>query len=333
MDSFDWNPAELLALSGGYWSTCALHAGVRLGLFPALAAQPRTVAELAEEKGIPQRGLVMLLDALTAMQLLEKSSERYLMTPSAARYLDPASPEYLGHIIAHHHHLMSGWTRLDEAVRSGGPIRERVSHDADEEQRENFLLGMFDLGMLLAPRVAAAIDLSGRQQLLDLGGGPGTYAIHFCWRNPQLRATIFDLPTTRPFAEKTLTRFDMSSRIDFVQGDFTVDPIPDGCDVAWLSHVLHAEGRGGCAALLRKTAAALEPGGLLLVQEFILRADRTGPLFPALFSLNMLLGTPEGQAYSEPELTELLSEAGFRQIERLPLELPNGVGILSAVKS
>jgi SAM-dependent methyltransferase len=328
MEKMDWNPAELLKLSGSYWNTCTLHAGVKLDLFTPLAARELNAAELATELDIPERGLQMLLDALSAMQLLLKEQGRYRATPFAGQFLSRSSPAYLGHIINHHHHLVESWSRLDEAVREGGPVRNRVSHQPTEQERESFLMGMFNLAMLNAPKVAVAVDLAGRRRLLDLGGGPGTYAIHLCQRNPGLEAVIFDLPTTRPFAEQTVDRFGLRERIRFVAGDFTADPLPGSFDVVWLSQVLHGEGPEGCASLLVKAAAALEPGGLLLVQEFILDADRAAPEFPALFSLNMLLGTADGQSYSEPEIGEMLQQAGLVDIERISMEAPNGVGIM-----
>ena len=332
MTAMNWTPAELLKLTGNYWDSCTLHAAVKLDLFTPLADRPLTATELAEQRGLSARGVAMLLDALTALQLTSKQKQQYQATPFAAEFLNKSAPGYLGYIILHHHHLVASWARLDEAVRSGGPVRRRVSHEAEAEERESFLMGMFNLAMLLAPRVAAQIDLSNRRRLLDLGGGPGTYAIHFCRQNPGLEALIFDLPTTKPFAERTLADFGMTPRIEFAAGDFSSDPIPGTFDVTWLSHILHSEGEDECAALLAKAAAALEPGGLLLVQEFILQADRAGPPFPALFSLNMLLGTPHGQAYSEPELKALLKRAGLNKVERLPLELPNGAGVMAARK-
>jgi len=265
---------------------------------------------------------------VAALGLLTKQGENYAATDFARRFLDRSSSGYLGHIILHHQHLVESWSRLDVAVREGGPVRGRVSHEPTEEERESFLLGMLNLAMINAPKVAAQVDLGGRRHLLDLGGGPGTYAIYFCQHNPGLQATIFDLPTTRPFAEATVQRFGLGERISFAAGDFIDEKLPGGFDVAWLSHILHSEGPGGCAQLLANAVAALEPGGLLLVQEFILDADRTAPLFPALFSLNMLLGTPDGQAYSEPELAAMLQQAGLVGIERLAIEMPNGAGIM-----
>jgi hypothetical protein len=281
---------ELLKLASGCWNPCTLHAGVKLDVFSHLAHSPLTAADLARLLEVDGRGLDMLLHALAAMDLLRKEDDHFRTTPFSAEHLARQSPHYLGNIIMHHHFLVEGWSRLDEAVRHGRPVRKRSSHDTDGLERESFLMGMYNLASLLAPRVAATIDLGGRRRLLDLAGGPGTYAIHFCRQNPELTAVIFDLPTTRPFAEQTVGRFDLTDRIAFVAGDLVADSIGSGFDVVWLSHLLHSEGPETCTAIVAKAAKALSEGGLLLVQEFILDDSRTAPLHPALFSLNMLIG-------------------------------------------
>jgi len=329
MKEKSWTPAELLQHSGGYWSACALHAAVSLDLVTPLAGTALTAAEVASRRGLDARGTTMLLDALAAMALVRKGDERYEATPFAARYLAQDSPDYLGHIIMHHHHLMAGWYRLSEAVRSGAPVKESASHGNDEGARESFLMGMFNLAMQFAPTVVPLVDLSGRRRLLDLGGGPGTWAIHFCRHNPDMEAVVYDLPTSRRVAEETIARFGLGERIGFVAGDFLENDLPGGFDVVWLSHILHAYGPGHCAAILAKAVAALEPGGLLLVQEFVLDDTRTSPLFPALFSLNMLVGTESGQSYAEGELRAMMTVAGLRDVRRLPVELPNGAAIIA----
>lgn len=323
---------ELLQLSGSYWSACALHAGVKLDVFTSLAEGSKTVPELARIISADERGLAMLLNALTALKFLEKKGDGFSATDFSAEYLSQKSPTYMGHIIMHHHYLVEGWSKLDEAVQCGVPVRTRSSHGTDGAQRKSFLLGMFNLASMLAPRLAAEIDLSGRHRLLDLAGGPGTYAIHFCKENPELTAVIFDLPTTRPFAEQTVARFALADRIVFTPGDVIDDPIGSDFDVVWISHLLHSEGPETCAAIVAKAAAALNDGGLLLVQEFVLADSRDAPLHPALFSLNMLIGTPSGQAYSQAELRNMMSAAGLKDVRMLPLQLPNGAGIMTGVR-
>jgi predicted O-methyltransferase YrrM len=224
---------------------------------------------------------------------------------------------------------MASWSRLDAAVKSGNPDNERVSLANDSEVRENFEMGMFDLAMQIAPQLVPQIDLRGRRRLLDLGGGPGTYAIHFCMHNPDLQAVVYDLPTTRPFAEQTIARFGLTDRIAFTAGDFMHEGIQGAYDVAWLSHILHGAGKEGSAVILDKAVAALEKGGVIMVQEFILDDNQCTPLFPALFSLNMLLGTPAGQSFSQSELFAMLAVAGVRELRRLPMDLPNGAGVIA----
>lgn len=325
------NLPDLLHLSSSYWNTCTLHAGVKLEIFTCLDEAPMSVPELARLISADERGLEMLLHALVALALLQKEEGDFCTTELSSRYLSKKSADYMGHIIMHHHHLVEGWSHLDEAVKSGRPVRKRSSHGPSEEERESFLLGMFNLASHLAPRIAAQIDLKGRHRLLDLAGGPGTYAIHFCRQNPELTAVIYDLATTRPFAEQTIQRFGLAERVSFAAGDVLHNDLGTGYDVVWISHLLHSEGPGNSAEIVAKAAAVLNAGGMLLIQEFMLDDTRTSPLFPALFSLNMLIGTPSGQAYSHAELVSMMSAAGLADIKRLSLDLPNGAAVMAGV--
>ena len=323
----EWTPGELLEISGFFWKTCALHAAVELDVFTVIGDEQLTGEEITQELNGAQRGVQRLLDALVAMELLDKKDHRYANTPSGKTFLTNNSPKYLGHIIRHHHHLVESWSQLDQSVKSGRPVRSRTSF-SNEEWRESFLMGMFNLAMGLAPQIVPLIDLSSRRHLLDLGGGPGTYAIHFCLNNPGLRATVYDLPTTRPFAEKTIKKFKLAERIDFAEGNYLKDPIAGRYDAAWLSHILHGEGPDECRMMIQKTVDALEPGGMIIVHDFILNNSMDGPLFPALFSLNMLLGTDSGQSYSENQIMDMLKSAGVKNMQRIEFQSPNDSGII-----
>ena len=330
MNTKEWNPGQLLEISGYYWKTCTLHAGVKLDLFTAIGKEQIKAGDMARQLDVDERALTMLLNALAAMNLLEKTEETYANLPAVETLLSKDSPQYIGYMIMHHHHLVESWFHLDEAVNTGKPVRTSASL-GDEERRESFLMGMFNLAMGIAPGVAKQIGLSNRRHLLDLGGGPGTYAIHFCVENPSLKATIYDLSTTRPFAERTIGKFNLSDRIDFLPGDYLKDDIKGRYDAVWLSHVLHGEGPGDCQKIPWKTVSAMEPGGLIMIHDFVLNDTMDSPLFPALFSLNMLLGTPYGQAYSEKQIMEMLAEAGAKEIQRIPFQGPNDSGIVTGI--
>lgn len=329
MDNDQPHPGRLFGLASGYWQPCALHAGVKLGIFTALAETPMSAGELAPRLRASQRGMELLLNGLAAMDLLEKAGGSYRNSPLAAAYLDRNQPDYVGHIIMHHHHLVEGWSRLDEAVISGHPVA--TGSHGEEVERESFQLGMFNLARAIAPAISAGIDLAGRRHLLDLGGGPGTHAVFFCLANPELKATVFDRATTRPFAEQIAGRYGVTDRVAFAAGDFHRDPIPGRYDVTWLSQILHSNTPEECQALIKKTAGVMEPGGLMLIHDFFLDDDMAGPLFPALFSLNMLINN-QGRSYSEQETREMMRAAGLTDLKRLPFQGGNDSAILAGVK-
>lgn len=331
MNSKDWNPGTLLQLSGSYWQAFALHTGVKLDVFSILSRGPMDAGAVASQIQADLRGTTALLNALAAMGLLEKSGEIYAAAPAAAAFLDKSAPGYVGHMILHHHHLSGSWSRMDEVVRTGKPLGQRSASTTDEERRQAFLMGMYNLASQQAPQIAALVDLNGRRDLIDVGGGPGTYAIHFCKNNPDLNAVIFDLPTTRPFAEKCIAQHGLSGRIGFSEGDFLTTEITGWYDAAWLSHILHAESPENCRKVIIKAVGRLKPGGLILIHEFFLSENMDGPLFPALFALNMLQGTEHGQSYSEGQVRQMLQSAGVMDIQRLPYTGPTDSGILQGV--
>jgi predicted O-methyltransferase YrrM len=330
MENQDINPGQLLAISGNYWKACTLHAGVKLDLFTVIGDAQVTIEDITQKLEADERGVVMLLNALAAMGLLTKTENGYSNTHAAKAFLSKNSSQYIGYMIMHHHNLVDSWSKLSKAVKTGEPVRERVSH-SEGETRESFLMGMFNMAMNVAPRLVIKINLSKRKHLLDIGGGPGTYAIHFCMNNPQLKATVYDLPTTRPFAESIIEKFGLEDRIDFMDGDFIANDIKGLYDVAWLSHILHGEGPEDCQKIINKVVSALEPGGMIIVHDFILYDTMDSPLFPALFSLNMLLGTENGQSYSEKQIKDMLAEAGVKDMQRIPIQTPNDSGIITGI--
>ena len=319
-----WDPKKLLEVSGAYWASFALHAGVELDVFTLLEGKSLTKERVSEELKISGRGAEALMNALSAMGLIEKKKGRFSAGICAARFLSRSSKEYIGYMIRHHHYISKGWAELPECVRTGVPARDPGHRKAGDRELEAFEMGMFNNASLIAPKVADAVPLVETGSLLDLGGGPGTYAIHFCLKHPGLRATVFDLPQVRSFAEKTIGDFGLEGRIAFTEGDFNDDPLPGGFDVVWLSHILHGEGPAAASRLVRKASSALNNGGVMLIHEFILDDSGDSPLHPALFSLNMLVGTGEGRSYTRKEIDGFMRDAGISEIRLLDsITLPN----------
>jgi len=322
----EWNSKSLVSLANSCWEAITLQTAVKLDVFSCIEDGANHPDDLSRQLGADARAVAMLCNALAAMGLLEKQGGLFHNAGPTRRYLVKSSPEYLGYIITHFYHTVASWWHLPTAVRTGSQISS--VYEKTEDERESFLMGMHNLASALAPRIAEVIDLGGAGSLLDLGGGPGTYAVNFCLKNPDLQAAVYDLPESRLYAERTIARAGLSDRIAFIPGNYMQDDIPGSYDAVWLSQILHAEGLADCQKLIGKAAAALNPGGAIYLHDFILDDDMAGPAFPAIFSLNMLVATNGGQSYSEGQLKRMLEQAGITNIRRLDFKGPNDSGII-----
>ena len=309
------NFRDLMRMVHGFEAAKIFLVANDLELFRRLGSK-RCAAELAAELGINSRALELLLNALTALGLVEKSGDGYRNAPVADLYLGATS--YRGHIFRHIHHCWESWNDLAGVVRRGGPdlVRESVILHDQEEWNRDFIRGMDDVTRELAPQVVAQLDVGAARRLLDIGGGPGTYARAFLQTHPQLQqVTIFDLPFALAVATERLAGFERRDAVQLVAGDFHHDALGSGYDAIWISQVLHSQDEAGCRRLIGKAIQALNPGGRLFIHEFLLDDSRTQPLTAALFAVHMLVMTAAGRTYSGPEVAGWLREQGLVDIE------------------
>ncbi|MBI1922133.1 MAG: methyltransferase domain-containing protein [Geobacter sp.] len=296
--------AKLRQLWGGYWSARVVITANNFRVFDYMQ-KPVTAEEIAGRLRADVRGMEILLDALAGLGLARKAEGMYRNSSISSRFLVFGGKYYQGNILRHADILWQNWSRLDEVVRTGKPMGEAHDHGA-------FIRGMHNLAILKARDVVMKVGLKGLKSALDLGGGPGTYSMEMAREG--VAATLFDMPETITIAREIVRESGVKG-IDFLAGDFTVDPIGGGYDLVLVSQVLHAYGEADNLALLKKVRAALNPGGRVVIQEFAIDASRTKPPQAALFSVNMLVNTPGGRCYAPEEIKGWLKEAGFRGVK------------------
>lgn len=319
-------PPVLSDLFDGFRAARVIQVANELNLFVHLASNAKTAAEVAALCGTHPDMTERFLICCCALGLLHKIGERYTNTRLAKTYLLPGKPLYQGNILGHVASLWDFWSRL-EAVLYGG--RRDASPDVippkpPHRNHENFIRGMHNVAVTgTAQMVAHNSDLRGCRRLLDVGGGPGTYSIALCQRYPDLSAVIFDLPETLAIARETIACFGLQDRVLTEEGDWNQPSYGSGYDAVLFSNVLHGPASGAFDKL-RKGREALNPGGRLLVHDFLLNNEKTGPLPAALF--NMTVG-----AYSLREMIEVITAAGFVE-PRLVAVHPRGTGLLLAEK-
>ena len=297
-------PESLSALARGFMDSRVFLTAAELDLFTLLADGPLSLEQAAAARGADRRALAILLDALTAMGLLEKSDGRWATPPSLAPLLTSRSERSLLPLALHSVNLWDRWSRLTETVAGTRPV-------AGDGWTRSFIGAMHAIAAPQADAIVAAVGAGSARRLLDVGGGPATYTLAFLRAAPGLRATLFDLPEVVELARENATRAGLVDRVDLVAGDLRTDALPGGHDLAFVSAIVHMLGPAGNVALFRKVHDALLPGGRIVLRDHVMSPDRTAPRAGALFAVNMLVGTKDGGTFTLEELSAWLEEAGF----------------------
>jgi len=286
-----------------------------LDLFTHLQKTPSRAETLAALLGLDLKGLTRLLDCLTALGLLLKEEGVYRNTEESL-FLSSDHPQSVLPMVLHMNTLWNTWSGLTEVVRQGqGKGRSRPGGQFDEKAMEAFIGAMHVGAREMAAKIAEAVDLTPYKKLLDVGGASGTYTIAFLRKNPSLRAVLFDQPKVILMARKRLTEEGLMEKVELVEGDFYRDELPKGCDLAWLSAIIHQNSLDENKMLFQKVYRALEPGGAILIRDHIMDETRTRPAVGAVFAINMLVNTRGGDTYTLSEMETALKEAGFEEIK------------------
>jgi SAM-dependent methyltransferase len=296
-----------------------LIAAIELDIFTAIGTDSWTLPDLAREMKVSERGLAILCRSLAMAGMLKKRGKIYRNSRLGATALNANHSAYRGaylRLITSH---WTDWGRLLESVKSGLPL----DHDEPEDPgyRRRFTWAMHHRTLEIAPKIVAQINLRGARTLLDLGGGPGTYAMAFLAKNPTLRAAVCDRPAALDVAKEIASTHKAGPRLSYLPLDLLTEAIPGTYDVIWYSNVLHIYSPQDNQALFRRVLAALNPGGRLLIQDAFLH-DREGllPEEAGLFAVSMLLFTERGNTYKASETRSWLMDAGFERIRVLRMK-------------
>jgi len=310
---------ELRVMAAGFQSAKLLLVALDAGVFDLLNDREASAAEVAQRCGADSRATRLILDALVGQGLLEQGAGGYRNAEPASRFLATPSPEYRGEILRHLHNTWEDWEGLGRTWKTGRPALQRKTPQlpSTEEGLRHFILGMENLTRDLAPLLAGQLPLEDKNRALDLGGGPGNYALAFVQRWPGLEAVHFDLAPTSRIAREFLEGKPAAERVVFLEGDFLTTPLGGGYDFVWASQIIHMLGEGEVQELLRRVSAALVPGGVLAIHDHFLESDRTRPPSAALFGVHMLVATERGRTYSFDEVEAWLQEAGIEPDGRL----------------
>lgn len=314
--SYD-SPEEVLRLSQNFMESRILLSGAELNLFTILNPTPLSAQEVASKIGADLRALTVLLDALSAMDLLVKKSGTYQCANSVSPFLSDDAPNSVLPMVLHADHLWQRWSGLTDVVRSTIVSKGAVKPSRSPEELCAFIGAMHIIAAPRADEIVAATNPGSSKTLLDVGGASGTYTIAFLKAVPEMKATLFDKPEVVDMARERLNKAGMLNRVTFVTGDFYQDEFPHGHDLAFVSAIIHQNNSEQNLDLFNKVFRSLNRGGRILIRDHVMEPDRIHPKDGAIFAINMLLGTPGGSTYTYEEIKTGLLQAGFTNVHLL----------------
>lgn len=317
-------PDDLAGMIQGFRESRIILTAVELDLFSAIG-EGASAKAVAGKLGTDERATGLLMNALVSLGLLIKTGETYKNSLNASKYLSEGAPHDSRASLGHTINLWQRWSTLTECVRQGTSVTHKDVTERPEGWADSFIAAMHKNTLARAPLVARAVGTEGVKKMLDVGGGSGGYSIAFAKASPQLESVVFDLPDVVKLTEKYVADAGLSDRVTTQTGDMRTDDFGNGYDMVLISAICHMFDREGNKQLFKKAFKALNPGGRVVVQDFILNPDKASPKTAAVFALNMLVGTRAGGTYAESEYASWLKDAGFKGIKRIPLPGPTGL--------
>jgi hypothetical protein len=310
----------IMDLVRGFQPSCVVIAGAELDVFTILHAKPTNAAQLARRIKGDLRATTVLVDALAAIRLLEKSSGRrpvYRVPSAVAEVLTETGSHSMLGMACHLGNCLRSWGQLASVVLRGKPATRRPSVRGAGGDLASFIRAMHEISEPTTVPLIKSLGPLKFTHLLDLGGASGTWTIPFLRLNPAACATIFDQPDVIPMARRMMKKVGLANRVRLVAGSYYSDALPTGADLAWVSAIVHQNSRAQNRAMFAKVYAALAPGGRILIRDIVMDPSRTRPAGGALFAVNMLVATPGGGTFTFDELHEDLSSAGFVKVKSL----------------
>ncbi len=310
-------------MAKGYQSAQVLYTAMDYDVF-SLLEKPKTAKEVSEEIGTDFGLTNKFLDALAALQLLSKTDGKYINATLARTFLVKNKPFYQGNLVNLYANAYDAWPNLGQALREGG-----IPQKPDERKGvfdRSFILSMAEASMhgtlhRVVKEVRDIPEFKRARKLLDLGGGHGLHAIAFAQSNPELEAIVFDLPPVVEVTGEFTSQYGMEERVTVMAGDFDSDDIGKGYDAIFVSHSGFYHTRETIHELLEKIYGALNEGGILISNHWMLDDGKSSVTFALWHLWLSILGHPH-HIYTRDEFVNLLKEERFSDVQMIDIATP-----------
>ena len=328
------DPETVNELARNFWYSAVLRAGIKLDVFNQLEGNSLTSGEMAGRIGASPRYVQAFLDCCALLDLMDKSGDRYVNSALTSRFLVKGKEEYVGDHALHHTNTWASWGRLDEVVREGKTLIPYQTGYVDAATYwTDYMVGQHNRATSGQSRqLVDSVDLGGKRKLLDLGGGAASYSIALCQANPQLEAVVLDQKEPLDIARPLVDEQGLGDRITLLEGDFFDTQPGSDYDAVLISGVVLIKSEEDSRRLFRMAYDYLEPGGMIIVQDYMRMDDSpdrnkldTFEDLYVLVAFDPWAGNREGS-----EVASWLTDAGYQNPKLIPL--PTQLSVVTAEK-
>jgi SAM-dependent methyltransferase len=328
-------PERLMQFGFAYAPPLIIAAAVTNKVFNSLESGSKAVDQINKETGSSERGLRMLMNALVGLELLKKDRhQKYSLTPESAAFLVSNKPGTLaGFFGLNVTQLVSKWLQLGDVVRTGRPAQAVNQEGEGTEFFSGLVENIIPMSYATAQTLADHLKLAKAKnevRVLDLAAGSGIWGIMLAQASPRVRVTAVDWVGMIPTTKRITQKFGVGDRFKFIEGDLLEADFGKDYGLATLGHILHSEGEERSRQLLKKTFRALKSGGTIAIAEWLVNDERTQPLPPLMFAVQMLVNTEKGDTFTFNEIKGWLEKAGFKKVRKV--EAPGPSPLILATK-
>ncbi len=328
------NKDALWKMTMAFQVSKALFVASELNFFTLLSKKPASAEYLARKLKLHPRPVARLLNSMVAFGLLKKRDGKFSNTEIASTFLVKGRPEYFGDYLSIVNDVYETWAHYGEVIKGNHSLplfKKECPQDTDtsgvldsspDHLVRRVMLAQEQFSYRQAVCLPKAYNFARHSLLLDVGGGTGIFSVMAVRANAHLKSVVFDVPAVCAVARERIKFYKVPKKIKVMDGNILTDDFPPGADVALISTVLDGYDEPECRKILKKIFAALEPRGGLIVNEMMLNEDRTGPLFPAIFSLELMVERNTGDSRTVEEIREWMKDAGFINIKCKQLRGP-----------
>ena len=280
-------------------------------------SEPKSAIKVAKELKSNPKNTKVLLDGLTAIDLVHKSQGIYQNTLISQTFLVRGNQTYLGSMIKFMSLSDAPLENLTEYVINGPPPKPSSTPFSEEilAQTTSMMANIERAGdaQQMVKIVTKLPEFAHFRKMLDLGGGPGIIGMAIVDAHPNMKGVIFDLPLVVKITKTFIKEFKMQDRVEILGGDYNNDPIGENYDLIVTCNSLQFA--SDINLVMKKMFDSLNQKGVLVsLFGFGRTNENTKPENLVLGLLSRAL-MGKNMEFHEGYLADSMTQTGFKSVQ------------------